>query len=178
MKKYIGEYERKVAIAQEEFLKYGVIHPKTLYELYAVSTRCSGSWRNIKSLPQIEKQRIGKANKRCMRLTIGTEQILDLAYTNKFWPISEVDDKSLIPWLESAVDYVDEKFKNLLKAGGFHSLKEAVSQIKEGKVEDTEENVSYYAALSQIKTKRDGYRALFKVTKERQRELEELVKDC
>lgn len=176
MKKVIREFVRKLAIAQEEFLEYGVLHSKTEDKLILLSSRCTDYCHKVKSLPKIEKQRISKASKRCATLVYGTRQILGEMCKSKFQPLPEVDYESLIPWLESAVHYLNGKVKNHLKWGGFRSLKEAYAIFEKGEFEDTMDNVSFYAGLSDLETRRDGYRAFLRITKIEQKELEELVK--
>lgn len=165
----------RVAIAQEEFFRYGLIHPKTGISLVRASSQ--RDYSKIELLSKRERQIIKKAHERCNVLIYRTGQILNEAWIHRLWPIPEAQKEDLIPWLESAVSYLDRKIKNHLKEHSFNSFKAAYSVFENGKFEDTLEEVGYYAALSEMTTDRYGYRALLKIWKARQRELEELVRD-
>lgn len=177
MNKMYKNYVNSVAMAQEEFLMYGVIHPKTERKMLIESSKYfNDNRKKIKLLQKGEKQSIYKTNRRCTRLFLGTGQILHEALTNEFWPIPEVDYEDHIPWLESAVEYLDRRLKNHLKQGDFNSVREAYIPLNAGKVDDSEYTVSYYAGLSQIITAKKGYKALLKITKNRRKELENIIK--
>lgn len=177
MNKTYKNFVNSVAIAQEEFLMYGVIHPKTERKMLIESSRYFRNNRNkMKFLRRSEKQSIYKTNSRCVKLFLGTGQILHEALTNEFWPIPEVDYEDHISWLESAVSYLDRSLKNHLKKEDFNSIREAYIPLNSGKIEDTEYNVSYYAGLSGIITAKKSYKALLKITKNRRKELEDLIK--